>query len=110
MAPSIGVLRAAAIAAVLAVSLTAGPAAAQNGTIAGTVTDNTGAVVANAEVRVEGTQLHATSDDRGRYELRNVPAGTHTLRVLLLGHKGTTQVVTVSAGASTEVNFTIERT
>ena len=108
MALSIGVLRAAAIAAVLTVSFT-GIAAAQNGTLTGTVTDTTGAPVASAEVRVEGTQLHATSDDQGRYELRNVPAGTQTLRVLLLGSKSTTRLVTVSAGASTEVNFTLER-
>jgi len=110
MALSIGMLRAAAVAAILSTSMVARPAAAQNGTVSGTVTDDAGARLASAEVRVEGVLLRAISDDRGRYELTGVPAGTHTLRVLLLGYRGTTRVVTVSAGVATEVNFTLERT
>src|SRR2546425_634056 len=110
MAPIPRIVCAAGIAATLLASLFCRPAVAQAGTISGTVTDSTGTDIAGADIRVEGTFLHAASDERGHYELVGVPPGTHTLRVLLLGYRAATQSVTLSAGASAEINFTLERT
>src|SRR6058998_544970 len=66
-------------------------AAAQTGTITGCVVDSTGAGIPGATIRVEGTMLHATTDEKGRFELQGVPAGVHRLRVLLLGYRAATQ-------------------
>src|SRR5438093_3147411 len=85
------------------------PAAAQTGTISGSVTDSTGAGLANAVVQVVGTSLHAMSDENGTYKLTGVPAGTQALRVLLLGYKAVTRPVMVSAGSSVEASFALER-
>ena len=55
-------------------------AAAQAGTLRGTVADSSGAPLPNAAVTVEGTGLRATTGADGSYEIRGVPAGTYTVR------------------------------
>jgi iron complex outermembrane receptor protein len=79
--------------------------AAQGGSIRGRVADPAGAALARAQVTVEGTGLRATTDDRGRYEVRGVGAGTYTMRVRLLGYMPQSARVTVSEGAAAEQNF-----
>jgi iron complex outermembrane recepter protein len=108
MGLTMGSTRAAAVAAILTILLS-GTASAQPGTISGSVADSAGVAVASASIRVEGTALHATSGDNGRFELQGVPAGTHTLRVLLLGYRSATRSVTVEPGGTVEVSFVLER-
>ena len=93
----------------LGMLLVAGAAWAQTGTVSGTVRDSLGAPVGGAEVRVDGTRIHTLADDRGHYELANVPAGTHTVRALLLGFKPTTRSVTLEAGATVTADIQLER-
>ena len=54
-------------------------------TIAGTVTDASGAVIRGAEVTVRGETIaaerRATTDERGEYRLTALPAGTYTITV-----------------------------
>ena len=78
------------LALVLAVLLGARVASAQTGTIAGRVTEKGGAPIPGAEVRVDSTQIHSTTDGDGRYTLRDVPAGSRTVRALMLGYKSIT--------------------
>jgi Carboxypeptidase regulatory-like domain/TonB dependent receptor/TonB-dependent Receptor Plug Domain len=67
------------------------PAAAQTttSTIAGTVTDSSGAVIRGAEVTVRGETIaaerRATTDERGEYRLTALPAGTYTITVTAPG-------------------------
>lgn len=77
------------------------------GTIAGTITGSSGEPVANAAVLVRGTPLNAYSDARGRYTIPNVPAGTYTVEVSRLGYSTTTQTVTVTDGATANVDFSL---
>ena len=57
---------------------------ADRGTITGTVSDSTGAVVPNAEVRARnvdtGVETLATSTEAGVYRLPNLPIGTYQVR------------------------------
>jgi uncharacterized protein len=77
-----------------------------NGSIRGTVTDNTGAAVPNAAVELSGNGQPArstTSGADGVYTFANLPTGTYTLAVtpptaFVTGATGTTSV-TVAAGA-----------
>ncbi|MBI4513891.1 MAG: TonB-dependent receptor [Gemmatimonadetes bacterium] len=85
------------------------PLAAQTGTISGSVTDSAGNPLAGAVIRVEGLFLSATSNANGRYRLTAVPAGTHTLRVRLLGYQASSRNVTVGPGEVVESNFTLEQ-
>jgi len=55
------------------------------GKIEGTVTDQAGAPVANAQVFVVGTSFGAVSSDKGYYFINNVPVGTYTLRAQFIG-------------------------
>ena len=85
------------------------PAAAQAGTIRGTVSDSAGAGLANAAVTVEGTTLRAVSGSGGGYEIRGVPAGTQTVRVRLIGYRAESAEVTVTATDATTQDFTLLR-
>ena len=95
----------------IALGLTTIPAAAQQPQVAqGTVV---GQVIAadsrlplgGAQVAVVGTTLGAAAGAEGRYVIRNVPAGAHTLRVRLVGYEPLEQPVTVVAGGTATVNF-----
>jgi TonB-linked SusC/RagA family outer membrane protein len=99
----------------MALITTAGAAAPaqQPAGAAGTVT---GQVVAaeskaplqGAQVTVLGTTLRATASAEGRYVIRNVPAGSQTVRVQLLGFSPREQPVTVAAAGTASLNFELK--
>ena len=74
-------------------ALTAGLAAAQNnnGRISGTVTDGSGAPVANAPVTVTNADTRAnsrtTTDSEGFYQVAQLPVGTYNVTVEMSGFK-----------------------
>jgi hypothetical protein len=72
---------------VLGIGLAA-PLAAQNttGKIEGTVADQAGAPIANAQVFVVGTSFGAVTDSKGYYFVNNVPVGTYSLRAQFIGY------------------------
>ncbi len=98
----------AAPAAVVAISLSSGALFAQSerGTVTGTVRDSSGAVVANAAVKITNTAtntaISTTSNDSGDYVVPNVAAGTYTVRVQKQGFR-TFELVSVPVDASTSV-------
>lgn len=58
------------------------PGGQATSTLRGTVTDAaTGAVIADAVLRLADTQVSAVSDGTGAFVLRGMPPGTHTLEV-----------------------------
>jgi TonB-linked SusC/RagA family outer membrane protein len=93
----------------LALLTAAVPAAAQEtGSIQGTVTDaQNRSPLAGVRVSVDGTSLGAVTDADGRYALRNVPAGTRTVRATRLGYTTAQQQVTVSGGGTATAIFSL---
>ncbi|HJU67485.1 MAG TPA: carboxypeptidase regulatory-like domain-containing protein, partial [Gemmatimonadaceae bacterium] len=87
-------------------ALAAAPAAAQNGQIAGTVSDSSsGAPIIGAQVTVAGTTLGALTNDEGRFSIAGVSAGTHALEVRRLGFAARTiRNVQVAAGQTVTVD------
>src|SRR6266566_9690355 len=75
---------------------------AQNCAIRGRIADAAGAPLARAMISAEGSGLHATSDEQGRYEIRSLSAGTYTVRVRLLGYVPQSARVTVGQVAVTQ--------
>jgi hypothetical protein len=71
-----------------AIGVVSSPLAAQavTGKVEGTVTDQAGAPVANAQVFVVGTSFGAVTNDRGYYFINNVPVGTYTIRAQFIGY------------------------
>ena len=87
-----------AVVAVLSlVAGTAAVAAAQRGTIAGQVTDqSSGQPLVGARVTVVGTSLVTASRAEGRYVIPNVPPGQVTVRATFIGYAAGSQSVTVA--------------
>lgn len=92
----------------LAISLPAGAATAQQGTISGRVTDaETGEPLAGVSVEAIGQGGPQGSNEEGRFSL-TVSAGTHSLVVRLIGYE-TKRVdgVSVPAGGSADVDIAL---
>lgn len=106
----------AALLAALAVGAGAGRVAAQNppagGTIHGQVVDSlTDSAVAGAHVLLPGTQLSASSDERGEFTIAGVAPGAYVLRVLAIGFTPVARrSLAVAAGATLEVRIAMART
>ncbi len=95
-------------AAAALVALSAPPAVAQTGTIEGAVTDaGTGRALDGAMVSIGGRPVPAGAD--GRYRLTDIPVGSVTVRVQLLGYAARDQRVTVRDGQTVVADFALTR-
>ena len=85
---------------------------AQEGTIAGKVTDETtGEILIGANVYLEGTSLGGATDADGLYSISRVPAGTYTLIVAYVGYTDAVLTqITVTADKRTTVNAALSST
>ena len=63
-----------------------------------------------AQVSIEGTGMGGLANAQGRYLLLNVPAGTYTVRVTMIGFGSARQQVTVAAGQVATVDFSLTET
>ncbi|MEO6526716.1 MAG: SusC/RagA family TonB-linked outer membrane protein [Gemmatimonadaceae bacterium] len=89
------------------VVLLASSAEAQ-GTIAGrVVSSGIPEPIPEARVVVVGKSLIATTNGDGRYQLRNVPAGTVDVRILRVGYGEQKRSVTVVSGQTATLDFTL---
>ena len=64
--------------------------------LTGVVRDENGGPVPGARVFVRGTNLSATTNDRGYFGLDSLPGGTHTAEVRALGYLPTVTIVHLS--------------
>jgi TonB-linked SusC/RagA family outer membrane protein len=84
------------------------PAAAQTGSVAGRVTAaGSGQPLAGVQVSVVNTGLSAVTNADGRYTVRGVPARQVALRALRLGLTEQVRTVTVTAGATATLDFSL---
>ena len=91
----------------LALLLLPGPIIAQF-LLSGNVTDAaTRQPLAGANVVLEPSVTGETTDEQGNFTLRNVPAGTHTLRISYLGYETATQTIQVQGAVN--VNFALQQ-
>jgi len=87
------------------------PLSGGSGGITGTVTDQSGAVVAKTKVTAEMNEkiwFETETDDSGRYTFRNLPTGTYSVRAQRPGFQLAIIVrVPVKSLNITQVNFTL---
>ena len=77
--------------------------------ITGRITDaQSGQAIAAAQVFVSALDLGALSEGNGTYSVQNVPAGTHIVSVQRLGFQSVEQSVTLGAGQTVQLNFTLQ--
>jgi len=83
-----GRVLASGLASALALLVAASSLAAQQATgkLEGSVTDQQGAPIANAQVTIVGTAFGALTDAKGYYFMNNVPVGTYTVRARFIGY------------------------
>nr|AWJ66350.1 ferrichrome-iron receptor [uncultured bacterium] len=81
---------------------------AQDGTIAGRVTDPDGLPLPGANVQVVETTLGAATDPDGFFVIDAVPVGTYRLRATSVGYRADEQTVTVSPGRQSAVAFVLQ--
>jgi len=77
------------------------------GNISGQITDKNGKPIPFANVILEGTSNRAASDMKGSYNIEEVSAGDYTLKVTLIGYRENTVNIAVSAGKTTNQNFSL---
>jgi hypothetical protein len=80
------VARGVASAVVLGCAVTALAAQEATGKIEGSVTDQTGAPIASAQVTLVGTAFGSLTSERGYYFMNNVPTGVYTVRAKFIGY------------------------
>ncbi|MFA7439732.1 MAG: TonB-dependent receptor [Sphingomonadaceae bacterium] len=80
---------------------------ANSGSISGTVTSETGRILAGAAVRAEGLDTVATTDSNGRFLLNRVPAGQVTLTTRYFGLETGTVNVNVAPGQTAEIKVVL---
>lgn len=94
----------------LLVALVSGIAAAQGGTVTGTVTEQGAATpLQEARVIVVGTSLFATTGPDGKYILRRVPAGTAEIRVIHVGNTELKKSVSVTDNGNAILDFALAK-
>lgn len=95
--------------AVMAVAFLAGAVEAQEtASITGRVIDNqTQQPLAVAQVRVQGVGTGVFTDSDGTYRIQDVPPGTHTVVVEVIGYSDESREVTVTAGQTVVVDFAL---
>jgi iron complex outermembrane receptor protein len=64
--------------------------------------------LAGVTIAIEGTQIGTITRDNGGYLLSGVPAGTHALRAIRIGYAPQSRTVTVTAGATTTADFSLQ--
>ena len=83
------------------------------GSVTGLVTDPSGAVVPNAQIKMvdeaKGFSFSATSDASGRYVFRQVPPGAYKITVEAQGFRGETQSgIKLDISQNVTVNFALQ--
>ncbi|MFH1006108.1 MAG: TonB-dependent receptor [Candidatus Latescibacterota bacterium] len=97
-----------ALCVVVAGCLFVGTAAfAEGGSLAGLVTDRgCGDALAGVSVWIKGTRMGAMSDQKGKYEIAEMPAGTYTLVASMVGYTSVRRErVTVESDECLTLNF-----
>ena len=86
------------------------PAQTGNGSLRGRVLNaETGQYVSLAQVRIEGTNLQAMTNNFGEYEFSRVPVGTVRVSVDFSGRETLIQDVTIAKGQTSERGFIFPR-
>ena len=97
-----------AAAVVLLAGIAAEPVQAQQGGVAGQVTDKTNQQpVAGASVLIVGTSLEGRTTREGRYTIAKVAPGRYNVQVRLIGFATTTQPITVAGGETATLDFVL---
>lgn len=66
-------------------------------------------IISGASILIKDSQIGATSNHQGNYELKNLKPGTYTLIVSYLGYLKESKSVTLKSNQNLSVNFSIKK-
>ena len=64
--------------------------------------------VPGAVIRIEGTTLGIVSDEKGQFEIENIPSGTIKVNIQSMGYKNETRIVQLEKGERKELKIALE--
>ncbi len=109
--PGAAALSALAAPAAAAVLILAPLSAAGQGSLEGSIRDaGTGAALAGARVGLAALDLAGVADAGGHYEITDIPAGTHTVEISLIGYAAAVREVAVADGRTTRLDAELRET
>lgn len=79
----------------------------EKATIKGQITVNDNQSPENITVILKGTRLGTTTDAKGNYKIKNVKAGSYTLKISAIGYNGKEQKINVTDGQELTQNVSI---
>lgn len=79
-------------------------AQAQNGQIEGVATEN-GEPIPYANIHLESTTIGTSSDEKGNYVLKDIPAGSYTLKATVLGYRPFAKKIIVEKSQAKTINM-----
>src|SRR4051812_15644760 len=92
----------------LIVALCAAQAQAQDGRVAGVVTDANGGIpLPNVTITIVGTRLSTTTRADGRYALSGVPTGSQRVRATRIGYTAKEDTLSITSGAAATADFAL---
>lgn len=90
--------------------LITGTSWAQSGTIKGSITTVDGKPAEYVNVSIKGTNKGATTDLDGKFEIKKVTIGTHTLLASFIGFNAVEKEIEVKAGEVAALDFVLNET
>jgi outer membrane receptor protein involved in Fe transport len=75
------------------------------GTIEGSVKDNTGEAVSFSIIRIKDSNFGAIADDQGMFKITNVPAGSYSVKASSVGFDDAELMATVTNGGTVKLDF-----
>ncbi len=87
-----------------ATAQTASPAS-----VSGKILDPSGQPLIFASVELKGTNLGHTTDEKGQFEITNIPAGDYTLRVTFIGFAPQSKTIKLVEGQKLVTDFTLKQ-
>jgi TonB-dependent receptor len=80
-----------------------------SGAVRGKVIDKeSGEGLFGANVFIKGTSLGTATDIEGKYQVRSIPSGTHTLIISYIGFTAQETVINIQANRTIELDFSLE--
>jgi outer membrane cobalamin receptor len=80
---------------------------AQEGALKGSVKSDEGEPLIGVNVSVLGTKLGDVTNNKGLFEIKNIPAGTYEIRVSYVGFNPETQKIAIKEKQAAVVEFTL---
>ncbi|MEL6141766.1 MAG: TonB-dependent receptor, partial [Bacteroidota bacterium] len=80
---------------------------AQNATLSGRVSNQSGEPLGAASIGLEGTYIGTTTDKGGNFFIGEIPAGTYTIKVSFIGYLSVSEEVSFETGQVVERDFSL---